>query len=147
MGAKALTKRDREFLKMYRKFGGDTGKIANAMGIKQGSVLHYLEKPLVKRDITRNLDYCREVLNAAAPLVLAELQKLMFDSTVPAGVRAQIGAGLLDRAGLAAPKAPLVQVNVNTAIADRAREILASRINSGAETIDITPEQEPSGPA
>ena len=73
MGAKALTKRDREFLKMYRKFGGDTGKIANAMGIKQGSVLHYLEKPLVKRDITRNLDYCREVLNAAAPLVLAEL--------------------------------------------------------------------------
>lgn len=134
-----LTPRQTEFIRNFRKCGGDVSKTCKAMGITEVLAYRWLAMPAVKNEITQTLDYCRTALTAMVPVIITELREIMQSPETSASVKANIGLNLLDRAGLQEPKQPTVQVNINTTISDRAREILAKRLTErDSEIIDVS---------
>lgn len=139
-----MTKREKEFVATHQQCGGVQEDIAQMLNISVTTVLSYLNKPRVKAALDNNNARVREYLNASAMYQLRKLEELANDENTPAGIRAGIRQDLLDRAGFSQPKAPQVQVNINTEIADRARLIFAERLSaSGSTTIDVEAEQLP----
>ena len=139
MKKRKLTPRQREFVKLHRKWGGDLAKVAKEGNYSLQSISKFMSMPLVKNEIASNLMYCRERISAVLPQILDNLVEMQASDSVPFNVRATIGLQLLDRGGLTEPKAPQVQVNINTSISDRAREILAQRVQDNqVPTIDTT---------
>ena len=61
--------------------------------------------------------------------------EMFLDKSTPPQVRAAVGTGLLDRAGLEKPQNSQITVNINTEISDRARQILAERV--GEVPVDV----------
>jgi len=55
---------------------------------------------------------------------------MVYNEDTSEKVRATLINSLLDRAGIIPPKSNFLQINVNTEISDRAREILASTIDT-----------------
>ena len=140
----SMTKREKEFVAAHQQCGGVQEDIAQMLNISVTTVLSYLNKPRVKAALDNNNARVREYLNASAMYQLRKLEELANDENTPAGIRAGIRQDLLDRAGFSQPKAPQVQVNINTEIADRARLIFAERLSaSGSTTIDVETEQLP----
>lgn len=72
---------------------------------------------------------------------------MVNDETLNPKVRSSLIDSLLDRAGVEQPKTPPIQININTQIADRARAILAEKLNtptpipieSAGESVEINP--------
>jgi hypothetical protein len=135
LNTNGLTKRQLEFVRCYRECNGDIEKTATAMNVTSTVIYRWLQCTNVKNEIANSLDYCRNMLVSMSPNIVQELRGMMLDKDVSASVRANIGLNLLDRAGITTPKEPLVSVNINTVISDRAREILAKRLES--PTIEV----------
>lgn len=60
------------------------------------------------------------------PAVIDNMIEMIHSDNIPPATKAQLTIALMDRAGLQPPKGQ-VNINVNTLISDRARELLANR--------------------
>ena len=130
-----LTKRQREFINEYRECGGNMPVVAERMGVTIARLYKIKNVVNVKNELERTTELVREQIQASSTGALAVLQGMLANDSTPAKVRANIAQDLLDRAGLSAPKTPAIQVNINTSISDRARELLAVRLSE--PTIDV----------
>ena len=110
--------------------------VCKHMKITAGSARNLLCKPAVKEYLQSALSRSREAIIAGTPAVVEELYRMLYDERTPIRVKAQIATSLLDRAGLSTPTCPPVQVNINTELVDRARMILAQKVDS--TRIDVT---------
>ena len=132
---RGLTKKQRQFIELYRDKAGDILDIQRAMNISRARVYAYLQKENVKKEINSTIELTKAQIRDTAPLALVTLKKMMVNDDTPANVRANIAMDLLDRAGLTAPKEATTVVNVNTIISERAKSLLASRLEG--ITIDV----------
>lgn len=132
-----LTPRKAQFVKEYRKQGGDVEKVALSMGVKPNYIIKMLCDTKVKKELANTVNLARERIAQATPNIIDGLLEMYGNDTVPPNVRANIGLSLLDRAGLNTPKTAPIQVNINTTISERARELLSKRLEP--VTIDVEP--------
>ena len=131
--AMVLTSNEKEFISNYRKHGGDIEKVCSIMGMSHSAANRLLNKKPVREELNRSLFLARQKIEQATPYLVDKCLEMINDSDINEKVKAQLLNSLLDRSGIVAPKNTNIQVNINTEIADRAREIMA-------QTIDITPE-------
>lgn len=124
-----LSKRDLEFCKSYEKHAGQMQLVCKDLNITVGSARNILCKPAVKERLSMALQRSREMIVAGTPEVVRKLYEMLYDERTPIKVKAQIATSLLDRAGLNIPSSPPVQVNINTELIDRARLVLAEKVN------------------
>lgn len=132
-----LTKREAEFCRLYSRYAGNLPMVCERMKITVGSARNLLCKPAVKEHLQMALQRSREMIVAGTPEVVRELYRMLYDERTPIKVKAQIATSLLDRAGLCIPTSPPVQVNINTELIDRARLVLAEKVDS-TRTVDTT---------
>lgn len=129
-----LTKRERQFCDLYARYGGNRTLICRDMGINHKSFDNYMRQDRVKEYLACSLQRARDSLIAALPSITEGLIEMYNNSDTDPKVRVAIAQQILDRGGLIIPKADMnINVSVNTAISDRARELLSQRL-----TIDTT---------
>lgn len=71
---------------------------------------------------------------SALPSVIDNMIELIHSEDTPSSTKAQLTIALLDRAGLQPPKGQ-VNINVNTLISDRARELLGQRVGQPIQPV------------
>lgn len=130
-----LTARQLQFLEAYKKTGGNVPQTAQLMGVSVSLAYHLRANEKVKRELSLIVEKTRERIREGTEKYLNTLHELLDDKQTPSGVRASIAQDLLDRAGLLPPKTPTVQVNINTSINERARNIVAMRLEQ--DTIEV----------
>ena len=121
-----LTPREQDFCDYYSRYAGNLRKVAQAMHISMQSCSNFLDTDRVKEYLGSTLKRSREALISALPSVIDNMIELIHADDTPSSTKAQLTIALLDRAGLQPPKGQ-VNINVNTLISDRARELLAQR--------------------
>ena len=126
--AAGISQAQEKFVKVFSANNGNIAKTCQELGIVDSLAYRYLNNIEVKKQIAQNLEYCKRALEASAPQVIQGLMEMFMDKSTPPQVRAAIGNGLLDRAGLEKPQNNQITVNINTEISDRARQILAERV-------------------
>jgi hypothetical protein len=129
---KALTRAQQDFVVAYEKNAGNINRTCQELNITTGRAAAIMQNPLVKERLSRSVEVAKERLTTAAPHLVNLALELVNDDEVSVKVRATLLANLLDRAGVSAPKEPAVQININTQIADRARQLLAEKVGKGA---------------
>lgn len=82
----------------------------------------------IKEQLGRSLYLAREKIEHAAPMLVDVALNMIGSEEVSDKVKSALIGSLLDRAGINAPKTA-IQVNINTEISDRAREILAQTVD------------------
>ena len=122
---KQLTERQSEFIKVYRKFGGDIQKVSTELNISPKGVEKYLQNQQVKEQLNRSIEIARQSIEVATPYLINKAMEMINSNEVGEKVKAQLLNSLLDRSGLVTPKQPIVSININTEISDRARTLLA----------------------
>lgn len=139
-----LTANQWSFINSFNRNNGNIPAVCRDIGIKEVTCYKYLNDIEVKKILAKNIDYCRSALQAVAPAIVAGLVEMFNNSSTPPAVKASIGNGLLDRAGLKEPTENTVNININTEISDRARQLLANRLQNSTDTIvDTTCKQVP----
>lgn len=128
-----LSDKDKSFIKLYRQSGGNVEKIANELHLSERQVYNIMNKSVVKERLMKSVYETRQKIEAAAPLLVEKALEMVYNEDTSEKVRATLINSLLDRAGVIAPRENLVQININTEISDRAREILANSIDTEAE--------------
>ncbi len=127
-----LSKRQRDFVRIYRKNAGDLIKTASEMGLSA----NYCEKLLgmnpVKEQLLKSQQDTREKLSLATPYLLEKALQMIDDTKTSEKVKSNLILGLLDRGGITTPKEAPVTFNINTTISDRARQLLSESL------IDVT---------
>ena len=121
-----LTPREQEFCDNYSRYAGNIRKVAEQMHISIAVCTNYLDIDRVKEYLGSTLQRSRQALVSALPSVIDNMIELIHSEDTPSSTKAQLTIALLDRAGLQPPKGQ-VNINVNTLISDRARELLAQR--------------------
>jgi len=71
-----LTKKERQFVDNYAKYGGNYTMICNAMSIKARGYEHYMRLPQVKEYLSCSMERAKESLIAAVPHVTDGLIKM-----------------------------------------------------------------------
>ena len=132
-----LTKKQKSFIKLYQDSQGDVYKVANTGKFTVNACYHMLDDPRVKNRLANTLNVVREKMVQSSPAIFEGLMKMFGDEGTPANVRANIGLQLMDRAGLATPKEPAMVVNINTSISERARQLVAKRVEQDIEEAEI----------
>lgn len=122
-----LTPREQDFCDYYSRYAGNIRKVAEAMHISIAVCTNYLDIDRVKEYLGSTLKRSREALVSALPSVIDNMIELIHSEDTPSSTKAQLTIALLDRAGLQPPKGQ-VNINVNTLISDRARELLGQRV-------------------
>jgi len=82
--------------------GRNKNEAALAAGYREGSAGHVLRHAGVQRVLAAAMD--RFLVGELAPTAFGVVNKLMLDEKTPAGVRAQLALGVLDRAGFGAKR-------------------------------------------
>ena len=121
-----LTPREQDFCDNYSRYAGNLRMVANAMHISPQSCNNFLQEDRVKEYLGSTLKRSREMLINSTPAIIQNMINLIHNDATPDTVKAQLSIAVLDRAGLQPPKGS-VNINVNTLISDRARELLAQR--------------------
>ena len=122
---KQLTEKQSEFIKVYRKYGGDIQKVCSELNITPKGVDRYLQNEMVKEQLSKSIELARQAIETATPYLVNKALEMVNDDKVGEKVKAQLLNSLLDRSGLVTPKQPTVSININTEISDRARTLLA----------------------
>ena len=122
---KQLTEKQSEFVKIYRKHGGDIQKVCSELNITPKGVDRYLQNEMVKEQLSKSIELARQAIETATPYLVNKALEMVNDDKVGEKVKAQLLNSLLDRSGLVTPKQPTVSININTEISDRARTLLA----------------------
>lgn len=74
------------------------------------------------------------------PYLIDKAISMVNDENVSDRTKSTLISSLLDRGGLVQPKTPAVQINLNTEISDRARQLLAQKVETANPTgIPIDP--------
>lgn len=131
----ALTEKQKEFILSYRRHAGNLQKVQKDLNIGIPAMYNYLNNEKVREQINKSIQECYEKIEAAAPLLIDKAIEMVYDKNVNDKVKTQLINTLLDRGGVVKIQQPQVQININTELSDRAREILANTINTTAETI------------
>ena len=121
-----LTPREQEFCDNYSRYAGNMRKISNVMGISIATCGNFLDTDRVKEYLGGTLQRSRQALIDSLPAVIDNMIEMIHSDNIPPATKAQLTIALMDRAGLQPPKGQ-VNINVNTLISDRARELLANR--------------------
>lgn len=137
---KQLTDKQCEFIKVYRKHGGNIQKVCNELNITTAGVNKYLQNEKVKEQLSRSIQIARESIEVATPYLINKAMEMINSDEVSEKVKAQLLNSLLDRSGLVTPKQPSVSININTEISDRARTLLAQTLQKD-QTLQIESEQ------
>lgn len=122
---KQLTERQSEFIKVYRKHGGNLQKVCSELNITSAGVQKYLQNAIVKEQLNRSIEIARQSIEVSTPYLIDKAMEMINSDEVSEKVKAQLLNSLLDRSGLVTPKQPTVSININTEISDRARTLLA----------------------
>lgn len=138
-----LTEKQLEFCRNYEKYGGNVYSLCRIKGYTIGSVNKMLENPRVSEYLSSTSEQARESISKALPYLVEKALSMIGDDKVGDNVKASLINSLLDRGGITAPKSPLINVNINTEISDRARQLLAEKIQTGLPSPEIKsiPEQ------
>ena len=128
MKEKQLSKRQRDFIATYRKNCGDLIKTASEMGLSANYCEKLLGIDTVKEQLLRSQIETKEKLSLATPYLLEKAIELINDTNTSEKVKSTLILGLLDRGGCGVPKESPVQININTAISDRARQLLSETL-------------------
>jgi len=81
----------------------------------------------IKEQLGKSLYLARQKIEQATPVLVDMALNMIMDENVGHGIKATLINSLLDRAGITTPKTA-IQVNINTEISDRARQILAQTV-------------------
>lgn len=81
----------------------------------------------IKEQLGKSLYLARQKIEQATPVLVDMALNMIMDENVGSGIKATLINSLLDRAGITTPKTA-IQVNINTEISDRARQILAQTV-------------------
>ena len=128
MKEKQLSNRQRDFIRIYRKNAGDLIKTASEMGLSANYCEKLLGIDTVKEQLLRSQIETKEKLSLATPFLLEKAVEMINDNKTSEKVKSTLILGLLDRGGIVAPKESPVQININTQISDRARELLSATL-------------------
>lgn len=123
----------KNFIKLYRQTGGDIEKVAKGLYLSERQVYNIMNNKKVKEHLNKSIYETRQKLEAAAPALVEKALEMVYSDYTSDKVKTTLINSLLDRAGILAPQQNLVQININTEISDRAREILANTIDTEAE--------------
>ena len=129
MKKRELTEKQSEFVKVYRKYGGDIQKVSTDLNISPIGVEKYLQNENVKEQLNRSIEIARQSIEVATPYLINKAMEMINSDEVSEKVKAQLLNSLLDRSGLVTPKQPTVSININTEISDRARTLLAQSMS------------------
>ena len=128
MKEKQLSNRQRDFIRIYRKNAGDLIKTASEMGLSANYCEKLLGMNSVKEQLLRSQIETKEKLSLATPFLLEKALQMIDDTKTSEKVKSTLILGLLDRGGICAPKQPPVEISINTAISDRARQLLSESL-------------------
>ena len=126
---KQLTERQSEFVRVYRKYGGNLQKVCSDLNITPKGVDKYLQNQQVKEQLNRSIEIARQSIEVATPYLIDKAMEMINSDEVGDKVKSQLLNSLLDRSGLVTPKQPTVSININTEISDRARTLLAQSMS------------------
>lgn len=127
---KDLTEKQKIFIESYRKHAGNATNVCSELNIGIVSFNKYLRQPSVIEQLNKSLQISREKIQAAMPYLIDKAISMVNDENVSDRTKSTLISSLLDRGGLVQPKAPAVQINLNTEISDRARQLLAQKVES-----------------
>lgn len=136
-----LTEKQKNFIESYRKNAGNISKVCSELNISDRQFYTYLQMPSVKEQMNKSLQLARDKIQAAIPYLIDVAIDLINEEKTSEKTKSFLIGQLLDRGGLVQPKQPAVQINVNTEISDRARQLLAqSVLNINEENVTPTPQ-------
>lgn len=102
-------------------------KVQQALSLSQKQTERYLADDRIKEQLGKSLYLARQKIEQATPVLVDMALNMIMDENVGSGIKATLINSLLDRAGITTPKTA-IQVNINTEISDRARQILAQSV-------------------
>ena len=135
--SKMLTEKQKNFIDCYRKHAGNPTNVCSELNIGIVSFNKYLRQPSVIEQLNKSLQISRDKINAALPYLIDKAISMVNDKNVSDKTKSTLISSLLDRGGLVQPKSPAVQINLNTEISDRARQLLAQTIEKPNPTVEI----------
>lgn len=123
-----LNKRQRKFVDVYSKYGGNYTLIAQELKIGYRQIENYLSQVEVKEYLSCAMERTRDSIVSALPHIQQGLLEMYNSSETDDKVKVMIAKEFLDRAGLVADRNTNINVNINTSISDRARQLLSEKM-------------------
>lgn len=133
-----LNKKQKKFCDVYAKYGGNYTLVMQELNIGQRQFEKYMQQVEVKEYLACALERVRKGMVDALPHIQAELLRMYNSDTTEEKLKVEIAKQFMDRAGLFADKSVNLNVNINTQISDRARQIMVEKQH--CETIETTAE-------
>ena len=99
-----LSKRQKDFVRTYRKYAGDLIRTASDLGLSVNYCERLLGMSSVKEQLLKSQQDTREKLSLATPYLLDKALQMIDDSKTSEKVKSTLILGLLDRGGIVAPK-------------------------------------------
>ena len=131
-----LTAKQRKFVNTYEEYGGNYALITNELKIGQRMFENYMQQVEVKEYLACAMERTKQSILAALPHIQQELLKMYNCETTDDKIKVMIAKEFMDRCGLLQDKNVNLNVNINTQIADRARQIMIER--QSQNTIETT---------
>lgn len=123
-----LNKKQRRFVNVYAKYGGNYALIMQELKIGIRQFENYMQQVEVKEYLSCAMERTRDSMISALPHIQQGLLEMYNCADTDDKVKVMIAKEFLDRAGLVADRNTNINVNINTSISDRARQLLSEKM-------------------
>lgn len=131
-----LNKKQQKFCDVYAKYGGNYTLVMQELNIGRRMFDKYMSQVEVKEYLDCAIERVKKGMVDALPHIQAELLRMYNSDTTDEKLKVEIAKQFMDRAGLFADKSVNLNVNINTQLSMRARQLMVEKQH--CETIETT---------
>ena len=122
-----LNKRQRQFVDNYEKYGGNYALVCEAMHIGERQYYQYMQQNAIKEYLACSMQRCKDSIIASLPHIQKSLLEMYNSEQTDDKIKVQIAKEFFDRAGLIYDRNVNINMNINTQITERAKQLLLEK--------------------